>query len=102
MSEGRVTGLNNNDRLNPHDWIPAVYPPEAVSRNVQDVVIVEFAVGADGKVSETRIVGSNPLLDEAAVAAVRRWEFSMGPAHRVSTGQKQTVAMHFTLCADGQ
>jgi TonB family protein len=97
MSEVRVTGLNNNDRLNPHDWIPADYPPEAVSRKVQDVVIVEFEVGADGRVAETRIVRSNPLLDEAAVAAVRRWEFSTGPDHRISTGQKQTVAMHFTL-----
>jgi protein TonB len=97
MGEVRVTGLNNNDRLNPHDWIPAVYPPEAVSRQVQDVVIVEFEVGADGKVTQTRIVRSNPLLDEAAVDAVRRWEFSTGPDYRVSAGQKQTVAMHFTL-----
>ena len=97
MSEVRVTGLNNNDRRNPHDWIPAVYPPEAVSRKVQDVVIVEFEVGADGKVSETRVVRSNPLLDEAAIAAVRRWEFSTSPDYRISTGQKQTIAMHFTL-----
>jgi TonB family protein len=54
-------------------------------------------VVAAGTVSDTRIVRSNPLLDEAAVAAVRRWEFSTGPDHRVATGQKQTIAMHFTL-----
>jgi periplasmic protein TonB len=97
MGVVRVTGLNNNDRFNPHDWIAPLYPPEAVSRKIQDVVIIEFEVGADGKASETRIVRSNPLLDDAAVAAIRRWKFSTGPDHRVTAGQKQTVAMHFTL-----
>lgn len=97
MGEVRVTGLNNNDRFNPHDWIPATYPPQAESQQVEDVVIVEFEVGADGKVTETRIVRSNPLLDEATVTALRRWEFSTGPHYGVSPGQKQTVAMHFTL-----
>jgi TonB family protein len=97
MSEVRVTGINNNDRFNPHDWIPATYPPEAMSAHVEDVVIVEFKVGADGRVSDTRVVRSNPLLDAAAVAAVRRWEFTSALDYGVSTGQTQTVAMHFTL-----
>ena len=95
MGEVRVRSLNNNDRFNPHDWIAPIYPPEAVSRQVEDVVIVEFEVGADGKVSTTRVLRSNPLLDEAAIAAVRRWEFSQ--KYGGSAGQKQTVAMHFTL-----
>ena len=97
MSEVRVTGLNKNDRINPVHWIPATYPPEAMSARVEDVVIVEFKVGVDGKVSDTRVVRSNPLLDDAAVAAVRRWEFKAAQQFGVAAGETQTVAMHFTL-----
>ena len=97
MSAARVTGINKNDRFNPHDWIPATYPPEAVSACVEDVVIVEFRVGVDGRVSDTRVVRSNPLLDQAAVEAVRSWEFDSSTGYGATVGQTQTVAMHFTL-----
>ena len=97
MGEVRVTSINKNDRFNPHQRIPATYPPEAVLARVEDVVIVEFTVGADGRVADTRIVRSNPLLDEAALAAVRRWEFCSPECYGASLSETQTVAIHFTL-----
>ena len=40
---------------------------------------------------------SNPLLDQAAVEAVRSWEFDSSTTYGATVGQTQTVAMHFTL-----
>jgi protein TonB len=53
-----------------------VYPEAAQQAKVQGVVICEILVGPDGKVKDVRVRRSIPLLDEAAVDAVRQWEFS--------------------------
>jgi protein TonB len=62
------------------------YPPEAFVKKVQGVVLVEFLIDATGRVSHPRVVRSIPLLDEAALEAVREWVFY--PALR----RGQTVA----------
>jgi TonB family protein len=53
-----------------------VYPAEAQNANVQGVVVVEVRIETDGRVSNTRVMRSIPELDEAALEAVSRWEFS--------------------------
>jgi protein TonB len=56
--------------------VPPDYPPEAFTKKIEGVVSVEILVDADGKVARTQITHSVPLLDVAAVAAVRQWVFS--------------------------
>ncbi|WP_407353401.1 energy transducer TonB [Luteimonas sp. R10] len=53
------------------------YPPEALRSGQGGEVLVEFTVGADGSVTNARVVRANPprLFDREAVAAVRRWRF---------------------------
>ena len=51
------------------------YPPEAQRAGVQGVVIVEATIGVDGTVTDVRVVRSVPGLDQAALDAVRQWEF---------------------------
>src|SRR5262249_8766817 len=53
----------------------AEYPDVARSKHVQGLVRVQALVGTDGRVDDARMVESIPLLDEAAMAAVRQWEF---------------------------
>jgi protein TonB len=53
-----------------------VYPTVAQQARVQGVVIVEVRIEADGTVSSARVLRSIPLLDEAALDAVRQWEFT--------------------------
>jgi len=53
-----------------------VYPSIAQSARVQGVVIVEATIGPDGKVSDARVLRSIPLLDQAALDAVRQWVFT--------------------------
>jgi periplasmic protein TonB len=43
---------------------------------VQGVVIVEARIEPDGRVSNARILRSIPLLDQAALDAVRQWVYT--------------------------
>ena len=52
------------------------YPPLAVRARVQGVVILEALVDRQGRVENVRVLRSIPLLDNAAIAAVRQWRYS--------------------------
>jgi periplasmic protein TonB len=52
------------------------YPPLAVRAQVQGVVILETVVDRQGRVEDVRVLRSIPLLDGAAIAAVRQWRYS--------------------------
>jgi protein TonB len=74
--------------------VSPVYPPRALSANVQGTVIIEATVGTDGKVTSARVLRSVPLLDQAALDAVRQWEFTPGMAIIMS------VSVNFRLPAE--
>ena len=52
-----------------------VYPPIAREAGVAGVVIIEVKIGTDGRVEEAHVLRSIPLLDQAALDAVKQWEF---------------------------
>jgi TonB family protein len=54
----------------------AVMPPAALQGNVRGVVIVEIVIGSDGAVTDATILRSIPLLDQAALDAVRQWRYT--------------------------
>jgi len=51
------------------------YPPVAKSARVGGVVQLQATIGPDGKVADAEVVKSVPLLDQAALDAVRQWEY---------------------------
>jgi protein TonB len=51
------------------------YPQDAFVRKIEGVVVVEILIDATGRVARVRVVRSVPLLDAAALAAVRQWVF---------------------------
>jgi protein TonB len=53
-----------------------VYPALAQASGVEGVVIVEATIDEDGRVADARVLRSVPLLDQAALAAVRAWRFA--------------------------
>jgi protein TonB len=56
--------------------VEPMYPPPALSARVQGTVIVEIRIDATGKVTEAKVLRSVPLLDQAALDAVRQWVYS--------------------------
>jgi TonB family protein len=51
------------------------YPPEAQAQGLRGIVILDLTIDAFGKVAEVDLIRSIPGLDEAAIAAVRKWEY---------------------------
>ena len=74
-----------------------VYPAIAQSARVQGVVIVEAVIGPDGRVTDAKILRSIPLLDQAALDAVRQWEFTPTLLNGVPVPVIMTVTVNFTL-----
>ena len=52
------------------------YPALARHARVQGVVILEVRIDEHGNVTNARPLRSIPLLDEAAIDAVRQWQYS--------------------------
>jgi protein TonB len=73
------------------------YPPLAVRAKVEGVVILEALVDLQGRVESVRVLRSIPLLDNAAIAAVRQWRYSP----LLLNGQPErfvlTVTLRFSL-----
>jgi protein TonB len=74
-----------------------VYPPIAQSARVQGVVIMEIVITAEGQVQDARVLRSIPLLDQAALDAVRQWEFTPTLLNGQPTPIIMTVTVQFTL-----
>jgi len=77
--------------------VPPVYPPIAQSAKITGVVIVELLVGVDGTVQNAQVLRSIPLLDQAALDAVRQWQFTPTLLNGVPVQVVMTVTVNFTL-----
>jgi protein TonB len=88
---GNIKTPNKLKHVNP------VYPPIAQSARVQGVVIVEATIGADGSVQNARVLRSIPLLDAAALDAVKQWQFTPTLLNGVPVPVIMTVTVQFTL-----
>ena len=108
-SDGSAGGSNSNEPFRIGDGIrpPAkivnvnpVYPPEAREARVQGVVILEATISRTGEVSDVEVLRSVPLLDEAAVAAVRQWRYEPTLVDGEPVSILMTVTMNFQLRDD--
>jgi TonB family protein len=71
-------------------------PQEATAAGIQGVVIVEVVVDESGAVTEPRILRSIPLLDEAALSAVREWRFEPTIVDGRPVPVRMTLTVNFT------
>ncbi len=74
-----------------------VYPQEARDNRVQGVVIIEARIEGDGRVSAAQVLRSIPMLDAAALDAVKQWEFQPTLLNGVPTPVIMTVTVQFSL-----
>jgi TonB family protein len=55
--------------------VPPVYPQEAIDADVEGTVTLQAQVNPQGKVVDAKVLKSIPLLDAAAITAVKQWEY---------------------------
>lgn len=74
-----------------------VYPEIARTAHVQGTVVLEAVLDRSGHVSQVRVLKSVPLLDQAAIAAVRQWQYTPSTLHGVPVEVLMTITVTFTL-----
>jgi protein TonB len=77
--------------------VAPIYPPIAQASRVSGIVIVEATIDDEGSVTAARILRSHPLLEQAAVDAVRRWKFTPARLNGQAVAVVMTVTINFTL-----
>lgn len=73
------------------------YPPLAKEAKVQGMVVMEVRIGKDGTVGNIEALSGHPLLRQAAIDAVRTWEFEPGRKNGVPVEVATTIEVNFTL-----
>ncbi len=73
------------------------YPQIAARAHVEGVVIIEATIDPRGRVVNATVLRGLPVLDEAALEAVRKWVYTPTLLNGVPTPVIMTVTVRFLL-----
>lgn len=76
-------------------YVPPVYPSIAQAAGIGGVVILDCTIAPDGHVVDVRVLSGHPLLNEAAVNAVRQWRYRATRLDGVPVAVLMTVTVRF-------
>ena len=76
---------------------PPVYPREAQNAGVQGVVILETTISETGSMADVKVLRSIPLLDQAAIDAVKQWQYEPTLLNGVAIPVIMTVTVNFAM-----
>ena len=76
---------------------PPEYPAIARSARIQGVVILEAVINERGTIERIKVLKSEPLLDAAAIAAVKEWRYTPTLLNGVPVSVLMTITINFTL-----
>jgi len=77
--------------------VPPVYPAIAQTARKEGVVILEAVINERGVVERVKVLRSEPLLDGAAVDAVRKWRYTPTLLNGTPVSVLMTITIRFTL-----
>jgi protein TonB len=77
--------------------IPPVYPEVAKAARIQGVVVLEATIDPAGRVDNVRVLRGIPMLNEAAMDAVKKWVYSPTLLNGTPVPVIMTVTVNFTL-----
>jgi protein TonB len=97
VSEGSTIRIMQGKPKIIHEVRPQ-YTSEAMRAGIQGVVVVQATIGADGRVTDARILRGLPMLNESALAAARQWVFAVPPG---AAAVVTTIELTFTLRGRG-
>ena len=78
-------------------YVQPVYPQMAIAARIEGTVILQAVIDEKGKVRELRVLRGHPLLDDAAIQAVTRWQFTPTLLNGTTVPVVMTVTVAFTL-----
>jgi protein TonB len=81
--------------------VPPVYPSIAARSGLEGVVVLECIIDPRGRVVDVKVVRGLPLLDDAAIEAVRQWVYTPTLVNGVPTSVIMTVRVTFRLNGRG-
>jgi protein TonB len=73
------------------------YPPIAQTARIEGVVILETVIDTRGNVESVHVLRSIPMLDQAAIDAVRLWKFTPSRLNGEPVPIVMTVTVNFSL-----
>ena len=78
-------------------YVQPVYPQMALAARIEGTVILQAVIDEKGSVRELRVLRGHPLLDDAAIQAVTRWQFTPTLLNGTTVPVVMTVTVAFTL-----
>ena len=77
--------------------VEPIYPLEAAEAHLEGLVILQATIGTGGQITDVEVLRSVPLLDEAAISAVRGWVYTPTLLNGVPVPVVLTVTVNFRL-----
>jgi protein TonB len=77
--------------------VPPVYPEVAKHARVQGTVILEATISPQGRVADLKVLRGIPMLDDAALSAVRQWTYTPTLLNGQPVPVIMTVTVNFRL-----
>jgi protein TonB len=77
--------------------VPPAYPEIAKQARVQGVVVLEAVISPSGEVTNVRVLRGVPLLNDAALQAVRQWRYTPTMLNGQPVSVVMTVTVNFRL-----
>ena len=75
----------------------ATYPRDATAAGIAGAVQLEISLNEQGIITDARVVRSVPMLDEAAVKAVREWRYDPVVVNGKAVPARMVVTVNFSL-----
>jgi TonB family protein len=73
-----------------------IYPPDANAAGLEGDIYIEAVITREGNVADARVVQGVPLLNRAALEAVRQWRYTPTMLNGVPTDVSMTVRVSFS------
>lgn len=93
----RIGGVVHEPKKVVH--VAPLYPDLALRAGIEGVVIVEATIDEHGRVRDAKVLRGVPVLDAAALDAVRQWVYTPTLLDGVPTPVIMTVTVRFTVRA---
>jgi TonB family protein len=73
------------------------YPEAALQQHLQGPVVLDVRIGRDGTIQDAKLLSGQRLLADAAIAAVKQWQFRPRAVKGQPVEMRTTITLNFRL-----